>query len=195
MLGEVEIYISGNGHYKSYDDRQKIFVSDLNPSEFRGIVDDADGAGTLRIFPDNGKAGNKLGCDVVHHEGEEGVVCVPFCLEIGGDCCPECTADNAGHTHQNNQHPFGYLVRQGDHAGSGCPCTHQNLPFPADVPEAHLKGGGECQCDEQKHGGVLGSDPGFALGAEGSFDHGGKYVERVQPGQKDRDNAAQNKCE
>ena len=69
MLGVVEIHIHRDTDKRDNDDVQQILVAaDLRePADFCVLIDDADGTGTLRRFPNHTVIGDELRRDIVHH--------------------------------------------------------------------------------------------------------------------------------
>ncbi len=65
------------------------------------------------------------------------------------------------------------------------------LALCADIPEAHLKGGGQADTDTQQHHGIPNGDPHPPIGAEGAFKHGPVYLQGVQLHDGIDDNGAQ----
>ena len=97
MLGVVEVDVHADGQHRDDDDVQQIFViADLRqPAKLSGLVYDADLAGALGGFPDDDKIRDKLGRNVVHHEGEQRLIGVPFGLEDGRYKTPYRTGGDA----------------------------------------------------------------------------------------------------
>ena len=54
---------------------------------------DTKRAGTVRC-PDDERVGNKLGGNIVHHQCEKCLICIPNCFEDSGNHTPNCTCQN-----------------------------------------------------------------------------------------------------
>ena len=94
VLGVVEVNVHPDA-YQRYDQHvQQVFLpaDGREPADLGVLVDDADLAGALRRFPYNAEIGDQLGGDIVHHQGEEGLVGIPLRLEEGGNPGPDCPA-------------------------------------------------------------------------------------------------------
>ena len=168
VLGVIQIEIHQNRDNSDDENIQKIFVAaDLRePADLRGLVDDADLAGALGVFPDDDEIGHKLRCNVVHHQREKRFIRIVFCLEIRRNEAPERTGQDAAHAHAHDNKGVRQRVAQADHARRRCERTGKHLTFTADVPEAHLKSRRHGERDAEKHRDVLQQPPDLAGRAE-----------------------------
>ncbi len=142
---------------------QQVFcAADLGqPAGLGALIDDADLPAPLGTSHTMMKVGCQLGGDIVHHQGEQRLIGVPFGLEEGGrkpqmsagqQCRrPEMTSD---------QHEFGDLVSQQIMQAARSQTANEDLTLGADVPEAHLEGGRHRQRNAQQDRQVLEGDPG-----------------------------------
>ena len=174
VLGVVQVDIHGDGEQCHHKNIQQVLVAtDLGqPAGHGALVNHADLAGALGHLPHDDEEGDQLSGHIVHHQGEQGLVGIPLCLEEGGNGSPDGACQNAGDDHNEDQQPVGDLITQQDHAGRGGKTAHQHLTFTADVPEAHLEGGGDGQRNAQQNGDVLEEDPDLPAGAEGALKDG-----------------------
>ena len=157
----------------------------------RSGIDDTDVAGALRILPYDGEIGYQLDCNIVHHQGKEGLIGAKLSLEECRDSAPNSAGQKTGDHHTGNDHPIWLILHQ-DHTSSCGKRAGKGLTFTADVPKAHLKGGGQSKGNAEQHSGVLQKHHKLAAGAERTVDDGGIDLNRVFRGHKSADDTAAN---
>ena len=192
VLGVIQIEIHQNRDNSDDENIQKIFIaSDLRePADLRGLVDDADLAGALGVFPDDDEISHKLRGNVVHHQSKERFIRIVFCLEIRRDKAPESTGENAAHAHAHNHKSVRQCVAQADHARRRSQRAGEHLTLAADIPEAHFKGRRHCERNAKQHGDVLQQHPNLAGRAERAVKNGRIYLQRIFAGHRRCNNGA-----
>ena len=195
MLGVVQIEIHQNRDERDNEDIQKVFIaSDLRkPADLGGLVDDADLAGALGIFPNDNEIGYELHGDIVHHQSKERFVRIVFRFEIRRDKAPESAGENAAHAHAHNHKCVRQCVTQADHTRRRSQRAGEHLTLAADIPEAHFKGRRHGERNAKQHGDVLQQHPNLAGRAERAVKNGRIYLQRVFTGHRGCDNGANNK--
>ena len=192
MLAVCQVDVHEAGHNGHDQDGQHIGVADLRqPTGPCGLVDDTDLAGALGHLPYDDEVGGQLHGDVVHHQGEQRLVGVPLGLEEGGQEAPQSAGQQGGDQGNDDQCRVGQLIIQRNHAGGGGQTADQGLTFSADVPEAHLEGGSDCQRDAQQDGHAAGSDADTAAGAESAGQDRAVHTDGILAGQQCGDQTAE----
>ena len=133
--------------------------------------------------------------DIVHHQGEQRLVGVPFGLEEGGQEAPYGAGQQRSRQRDDDQQEIGDLAAQQDHAGGGGQTADQGLTLGADVPEPHFERRRHRQRDTQQHGYVLAGDPDLAGGAEGTLEDRAVDGDGILTGQQGGDQSAEHQCQ
>ena len=143
VLGIAHVHVHEH-HQHQHDDPPAVYAQ--HPGQAGRRVELGDNLGAGPALPGAAlEPAHQADDDVVHHQGEERLVGVPFCLEKGGDQGPDAAGNRAGQTHDGQQHRPWQPPRpeQGEVGGRNGPGG--DLPLRADVPEAHLEAGGDGQ--------------------------------------------------
>ena len=179
---QIDVHEPGHQGYNK-DGQQEIVANGGQPTSPGILVNDADLTGTLGNLPNNDEVGGELHGDVVHHQGEQGLIGVPLGFEEGGQEAPNGTGHERSNERNHDQQRRGHLVRQKDHAAGGGQAADHRLPLGADVPEAHLEGGGHGQRDTQQNGHITEGYADAAGGAKCAGKNGCIHAERVFAGE------------
>ena len=140
-VGKVHVHHAGQQSHHQNGEQLCLPADAGQPAGLGSLVDNADLTGALGHLPDNDKVGGQLHGDIVHHQGEQRLVGVPFGLEEGGQEAPYGAGQQRSRQRDDDQQEIGDLAAQQDHAGGGGQAADQGLPLGADVPEAHLECG------------------------------------------------------
>ena len=111
-----------------------------DPAGLGVAVDNADGVGAEGVLPFRHAVGGEADGDIVHHQGEQGLVGIPLGLEEAGDQAPDTAQQEGGGNHADKEENVGHFSCEVAHEEHGTDGAHQHLAFRADVPEAHLEG-------------------------------------------------------
>ena len=190
-VAQIDVHKAGHqGHNK--DGQQEIIANGGQPTGPGILVDNTDFTGTLGNLPNNDEVGGELHGDVVHHQGEQGLIGVPLGLEEGGQEAPNGTGHQRSDERNHDQQRRGNLVTQQDHAAGGGQAADHRLTLGADVPKAHLEGGGHGQGDTQQNGHITEGHADAAGGAECAGENGGIHAEGIFAGEDRGDQATEN---
>ena len=196
VLAVLQIDEHKSGH-KSHDQNgQKILITHCGqPASVAILIDNTNLTCALRHFPDDDEIGGKLHGNVVHHQGEQGLVGVPLGLEEGGQEAPDGAGHDRSRQRDNDQHGRGYLVAQQDHAGGGGQAADHRLTLGADVPKAHLEGRGNGQRKTQQNSHITEGHADAAGGSECTGEDGGVHINGVFAGEDRGDQTAENQSQ
>ena len=104
LFAVIQVNIHKYGDDDSHKNAQQIFGTEQlgQPARVGILVDDADLTGALGHLPQDGEKSHQLGCNVIHHQGRQRLVGVPFCLEkrrdkAPGDTVSAATLNQSGH--------------------------------------------------------------------------------------------------
>ena len=192
LLGIFQVQEHPHRQQQHQDNIQAVFLAEQlrEPAVLGPLVDDAHGIGAHGIFPQGHKVAGELDGHVVHHQGEQRFIGVPHSLEGGGHHAPRRTSQQADHRHDDQQQGGGDIAAEGPHKPGGDDAADEDLSLGADVPEAHLEGGGQPHADAQQHHGVPDSNPAAPGGAEGAVKDALVHLEGVQLGDGEDEDAA-----
>jgi len=106
VFGVVEVHVHRDRHHSSDDYAQQVLVTAelRKPAKLGSLIDDADLPRALGDFPHDDEIRDELGRDIVHHQGEERLVRVPFGLEEGRDKAPQRARRDSRDGHGEDQH-------------------------------------------------------------------------------------------
>ncbi|MPM87754.1 hypothetical protein SDC9_134854 [bioreactor metagenome] len=173
MFAESQVEIHRDGQNGNDNHIQRIHLSKdrWEPSHFRRLIDDANRVGAKRVFPKSNEVTRQLNGDIVHHQREQGFVCIPACLKHGGNRTPDAAGHHAAKEHDHNQRKTRQRPAKVDHAGGSGEPADQNLSFRADVPETHFERRCEANRDAKEHHNITNGHPNALVGTKRSLEH------------------------